>query len=230
MPSSAKYWSSTFFNEKSAVWNVIIKSKGIVVNSVASASLPIKFVLKLEVLFISWTCCRRNLSNREHCYDLNKVTKHKLSGSKPYACINVQKKNLGAVNSRDVCVNWPLRRGSRSVSSRVVSRRRRVRGPRRSSRCAHTCPWAAESRGSRAVGCGAPESCCSCGDWQTDMVVSNRDITIGNVDVTITYRAQWLTGRSSDSQLWEPGFESCAAVLKPWASFSLYIAPVHSAV
>ena len=31
--------------------------------------------------------------------------------------------------------------------------------------------------------------------------------------------AQWLSGRASDSRLREPGFESCAAVLKPWASF-----------
>ena len=30
---------------------------------------------------------------------------------------------------------------------------------------------------------------------------------------------QWLKGRVPDSQLREPGFESCAAVLKPWASF-----------
>ena len=29
----------------------------------------------------------------------------------------------------------------------------------------------------------------------------------------------WLRGRSSDSRLQEPGFESCAAVLKPWAGF-----------
>ena len=33
------------------------------------------------------------------------------------------------------------------------------------------------------------------------------------------YRAQWLRGRASDSRLREPRFESCAAVLKPWASF-----------
>ena len=33
--------------------------------------------------------------------------------------------------------------------------------------------------------------------------------------------AQWLKGRASDSQLRESGFESCAAMLKPWASFSL---------
>ena len=31
--------------------------------------------------------------------------------------------------------------------------------------------------------------------------------------------AQWLRGTASDSRLREPGFESCAAVLKPWASF-----------
>ena len=34
---------------------------------------------------------------------------------------------------------------------------------------------------------------------------------------------QWLRGRASDSRLREPGFESCAAVLKPWASvFALH--------
>ena len=43
-------------------------------------------------------------------------------------------------------------------------------------------------------------------------------------------RVQWLMGRASDSRLREPGFESCAAVLKPWPNFSLYIAPVQSAV
>ena len=32
-------------------------------------------------------------------------------------------------------------------------------------------------------------------------------------------RAQWLRGRPPDSRLREPGFESCAAVLKSWASF-----------
>ena len=32
-------------------------------------------------------------------------------------------------------------------------------------------------------------------------------------------RVQWLMGRASDSRLREPGFEYCAAVLKPWASF-----------
>ena len=38
-------------------------------------------------------------------------------------------------------------------------------------------------------------------------------------DANSTRRAQWLRGRASDSRLREPWFESCAAVLKPWASF-----------
>ena len=33
------------------------------------------------------------------------------------------------------------------------------------------------------------------------------------------HTTQWLRGRASDSKQREPGFESCAAVLKPWASF-----------
>ena len=32
-------------------------------------------------------------------------------------------------------------------------------------------------------------------------------------------RVQWLRGRASDFRLGGPGFESCAAVLKPWARF-----------
>ena len=32
---------------------------------------------------------------------------------------------------------------------------------------------------------------------------------------------QWPRSRASDSQLREPGFESCAAVLNPWTSFLL---------
>ena len=39
------------------------------------------------------------------------------------------------------------------------------------------------------------------------------------VSVNVGIRVQWLRGRASDSRLREPGFESCAAVLKPWASF-----------
>ena len=42
----------------------------------------------------------------------------------------------------------------------------------------------------------------------------------GNVKSThFTTRAQWFRGRASDSRLRDPGFESCAAVLKPWARF-----------
>ena len=37
-------------------------------------------------------------------------------------------------------------------------------------------------------------------------------------------RTQWFRGRASDYRLREPGFESFAAVLKPWASFFI----VHS--
>ena len=43
------------------------------------------------------------------------------------------------------------------------------------------------------------------------------------VRVTYNCRAPWLRGRALDSKLREPGFESCAAVLKPWASlFTLH--------
>ena len=37
--------------------------------------------------------------------------------------------------------------------------------------------------------------------------------------IPLLCRAQWFRGRASDYRLREPGFESCAAVLKPWASF-----------
>ena len=42
---------------------------------------------------------------------------------------------------------------------------------------------------------------------------------------TVERSGSW--GRASDSRLRGPGFESCAAVLKPWASFFTL---VHSAV
>ena len=46
-----------------------------------------------------------------------------------------------------------------------------------------------------------------------------------------TTRAQWLRGRASDSRLRGPGFESCAAVLKPWASlFTLHCSSLLSCV
>ena len=36
-------------------------------------------------------------------------------------------------------------------------------------------------------------------------------------------RAQWLRGKASDSRLRRLGFESCAAVLKPWGNcFTLH--------
>ena len=39
----------------------------------------------------------------------------------------------------------------------------------------------------------------------------------------LTCRAHWLRGRASDSRLRKPGFEPCAAVLKPWANvFTLH--------
>ena len=37
--------------------------------------------------------------------------------------------------------------------------------------------------------------------------------------LSVILLAQWLRGSASDSRLREPGFESCAAVLKHWASF-----------
>ena len=44
-------------------------------------------------------------------------------------------------------------------------------------------------------------------------------------------RAQWLRGRVSDCRLREPGFESCAAVLKPWASlFTLHCSSSRSCI
>ena len=47
--------------------------------------------------------------------------------------------------------------------------------------------------------------------------------TRGTRRTTGICRAQWLMGRASDSRLREPGFESCAAVLKPWTSvFTLH--------
>ena len=51
----------------------------------------------------------------------------------------------------------------------------------------------------------------------------NTQLTVMNISLTSTIpalvrSAQWLRDRASDSRLREPGFESCAAVLKPWAS------------
>ena len=42
-------------------------------------------------------------------------------------------------------------------------------------------------------------------------------------------RAQWPRGTVSDARLREPGFESCAALLKPWASlFALHCSSLLS--
>ena len=41
-------------------------------------------------------------------------------------------------------------------------------------------------------------------------------------DYILPYRAQWLRGRASDSRLRGPRFESCDAVLKLWANFTLH--------
>ena len=35
------------------------------------------------------------------------------------------------------------------------------------------------------------------------------------VILSLIHRAQWLRGRALDSRLREPGFKSCAVVLKP---------------
>ena len=44
-------------------------------------------------------------------------------------------------------------------------------------------------------------------------------------------REEWHRCKASDFGVREPGFESCVALLKPWASFfSFYIALVHSAI
>ena len=45
----------------------------------------------------------------------------------------------------------------------------------------------------------------------------------GDFNSMLWHRAQWLGGRASDYRLREPGFESCAVVLKHWASvFTLH--------
>ena len=45
------------------------------------------------------------------------------------------------------------------------------------------------------------------------------EIHLPSENCQVPFRVQWLRGRASDSRLREPGFESYAAVLKPWASF-----------
>ena len=56
-------------------------------------------------------------------------------------------------------------------------------------------------------------------------------VEIVDVIITCITKETKLHHTASDSRLREPAFESCAAVLKPWASFfKLYIAPVYSAI
>ena len=50
-------------------------------------------------------------------------------------------------------------------------------------------------------------------------IILFRESSAYNVHNDTHYRGQWLRGRASDSRLREPGFESCAVVLKPWANF-----------
>ena len=58
----------------------------------------------------------------------------------------------------------------------------------------------------------------------TSPSTSSESLDSVNPSIVTGYgRAHWLRGRASDSQLRGPGFESCAAVLKPWASlFTLH--------
>ena len=68
-----------------------------------------------------------------------------------------------------------------------------------------------------SVGCGWGRSQCSL--WNRHNPVFSSYIVI-SLDLYIC-RAQWLRGRASDSRLREPGFESWAALLKPWARLFL---------
>ena len=53
--------------------------------------------------------------------------------------------------------------------------------------------------------------------WQASEETHGRHET-GRTAAT-SIKVQWLRGRASDSRLRGPRFESCAAVLKPWAIF-----------
>ena len=61
-------------------------------------------------------------------------------------------------------------------------------------------------------------SCCGSELWLT---LHCRQTTAAEKHRELDYvcRALWLRGRALDSQLREPGFKSCAVVLKPWSSF-----------
>ena len=55
-------------------------------------------------------------------------------------------------------------------------------------------------------------------------------MALKNYNSIVILKTAVARGRVSDSRLRGLRFKSCAAVLKPWAVFSLYIAPVHLAV
>ena len=58
--------------------------------------------------------------------------------------------------------------------------------------------------------------------WSVVANTSVMHVSLAVVDPEVCF-LQWLRGRASDSRLREPGFDSCAAVLKPWASlFTLH--------
>ena len=66
-------------------------------------------------------------------------------------------------------------------------------------------------------------------DCLLGVVTQLTDSRLNETNVTHVRRAQWLRGKTSDTQLREPRFESCAAVLKPWASFfTLHYPSSHS--
>ena len=64
----------------------MLNFKGIAVNLLTLVSLPKDFVFKPDVLFIISTRHRWNLSNDEHCSELNKVTGHKLVNLQHACC------------------------------------------------------------------------------------------------------------------------------------------------
>ena len=57
-----------------------------------------------------------------------------------------------------------------------------------------------------------------CSFWSSHDIESMHLYTKEVITIYMS-RAQWLRNRASDSRLREPGFESCAAVLKSWARF-----------
>ena len=65
-----------------------------------------------------------------------------------------------------------------------------------------------------------------------DFLLANASAALAALHNTkVSCRAHWLRGRVMDSRLREPGFESCAAVLKSWTSFfTLYCSSLLSCI